>query len=293
MFLGRRRKNELIYNVVRSAFPDKTTVLMFYDYGASEYYPRSPEEDWLTVTCPGKVTAWQSDARVPPGTYRAPPGWITGINHATYDESFAQDIPFAFSAYSVDQPALTRAKFAVTAESARAQHMNTSTCADRASSALPSSATGSQGASVIPYISLGAGFRPNTTMVLSPGGATPVPGGFPEVGNVADFPFARACYDVGHDPDLSHASLLGGLVNQGGPTFNSSGNFRSFGPWELAKGAVFFPSVFETSCKGRTADPGAGGCVAKSWRLNGSTNIFDHFLSYIAGAHGSYTAAPA
>ena len=62
---------------------------------------------------------------------------------------------------------------------------------------------------------------------------------------------------------------------------------------ELAEGAVFFPSVFETSCAGRTADRGAGGCVGVSARLNGSTNIFDAFLAYVDGAQGEYTTAPA
>jgi hypothetical protein len=56
---------------------------------------------------------------------------------------------------------------------------------------------------------------------------------------------------------------------------------------------VFFPSVFETSCAGRTADRGAGGCVGVSARLNGSTNIFDAFLAYVDGAQGEYTTAPA
>ena len=87
---------------------------------------------------------------------------------------------------------------------------------------------------------------------------------------------------------------MGGLINQGGRVFNSTGYFSALGPWELADGAVFFPSVFETSCAGRTADAGAGGCVGKSQRLQGSTNLFDdHFLSYVGGAHGNYTTAPA
>jgi hypothetical protein len=64
------------------------------------------------------------------------------------------------------------------------------------------------------------------------------------------------------------------------------------GPWELASGAVFFPSVFETSCAGRTADRGAGGCVRASTRLEGSTNLFDHFLAFVSGAHAEYATAP-
>lgn len=279
-----RRKNELIYNLVRSHFPNRSqTVIIFYDYGASEYYPRSPREDWLTVTAPGTVTAWSPN---PPrdGMYHAPAGWVTGINHATFDESFAQEIPFSFSAYAVHQSELTRTKFIVTAESARAQHANGGT------------------ARVIPYISLGGGYRPNTSISyashhasLAAAGSSGPPEliGFPTVGNGADFPYDRVCYDVGFDPDLSYASMLGGLINQGGVTFNSSGCFAAFGPWELVTGAVFFPSVFETSCAGKTADPGAGGCVANSSRLHGSTNLFDHFLSYIAGARGDYTTAPA
>ena len=38
-----RRKNGLIYNLVRRHFPDsEQTVIVFYDYSASEFYPRSP-----------------------------------------------------------------------------------------------------------------------------------------------------------------------------------------------------------------------------------------------------------
>jgi hypothetical protein len=48
----------------------------------------------------------------------------------------------------------------------------------------------------------------------------------------------------GFDPDLSFAAALGGLINQGGRTFNSTGYFSALGPWELAAGAVLFPSVF-------------------------------------------------
>jgi hypothetical protein len=55
---------------------------------------------------------------------------------------------------------------------------------------------------------------------------------------------------------------------------------------------VFFPSVFETSCAGRTADRGAGGCVRASTRLEGSTNLFDHFLAFVSGAHAEYATAP-
>lgn len=165
----------------------------------------------------------------------------------------------------------------VTAEAARAQHSG-----------------GGGEAAVLPYISLGAGYRPNTT-TLRPTAATAGGGGggggrggdtasgtgppaFPTVGNGADFPFSSVSYDVGFDPDLSYAvrtpcqagniesriaarentsecrnfevilkkmmrwccavlrcalrcavlhcavlqAMLGGLINQGGRTFNST-----------------------------------------------------------------------
>ena len=286
---------ELIYNVSRAAFPDSSTKIIFYDCehsplcprvsalttpcpsdGASHFYPRSPREDWLTVTAPGTAGAsWSSAA---PG-FRAPQGWVSYLGHATFDESFAQEIPFSTSLYEVHQQALSLEKFSVTAEAARAQHGGGS--------------GGTSGASVIPYLSLGAAYRPNTTLQPTPGGAPSTAPTFPMPGNSADFPFASVVYDVGHDPDLSYAALMGGLINQGGRVFNSTGYFSALGPWELADGAVFFPSVFETSCAGRTADAGAGGCVGKSQRLQGSTNLFDHFLSYVGGAHGNYTTAPA
>ena len=49
----------------------------------------------------------------------------------------------------------------------------------------------------------------------------------------ADLPFASLLYDVGFDPDLSFAAAMGGLINQGGPTFNSTGYFSALGPWEV------------------------------------------------------------
>jgi hypothetical protein len=41
-----RRKNELIYNTSRAVFPDPKVIIMFYDWGAAHFYPRSPREDW-------------------------------------------------------------------------------------------------------------------------------------------------------------------------------------------------------------------------------------------------------
>jgi hypothetical protein len=50
---------------------------------------------------------------------------------------------------------------------------------------------------VIPYVSLGAAFRPNTTLALGAGGgAATVSPAFPEVGNGADLPYMALCYDV-------------------------------------------------------------------------------------------------
>ena len=171
-----RRKNELIYNVSRAVFPDKAvTTIIFYDYGAAHFYPRSPRKDWTTVTAPGKVgPSWQD----PGNNYHAPQGWVSGAGHGTFTESFAQEIPFSTSLYEIHQSALSRTKFTVVAESARAQHGGGSGA--------------SSGATVIPYLSLGAGFRPNTTLVLGGGGdgggplLSPI---FPEVGNGERKPF--------------------------------------------------------------------------------------------------------
>lgn len=246
---------------------------------AAHYYPRSPREDWVTVTGPGTVgPTWKGEG---PG-YHAPPGWVSGAGHGTFDESFAQEIPFSTSLYEIHQLELTRTKFTVVAESARAQRGGGS--------------GSSSGATVIPYLSLGAGFHPNTsfTDAYSVGGTfLNRTVGFPIKNNGADFPFAAVCYDVGFDPDLSFSAAMGAQINQGGRTFNSTGYFSAQGPWELAGGAIFFPSVFEDSCASDSANHGAGGCVQSSTRLPGSTNIFDHFLAYVSGAHGDYTTAPA
>eukprot|EP01048_Picozoa_sp_COSAG05_P005052 COSAG05_NODE_291_length_12036_cov_15.352266_4_plen_168_part_00 len=112
-----RRKNELIWNVTRSIFPEPaTTTILFYDYGAAHYYPRSPQEDWLTVTAPGTLSAaWKE-----PGLgYRPPPGWLAGAGHGTLTESFANDTVFTTSLYEVHQMELTRTKFTVVAEVCR------------------------------------------------------------------------------------------------------------------------------------------------------------------------------
>jgi hypothetical protein len=163
----------------------------------------------LTVVGPGKVgPSWQPTSR--PHHHSVPPGWITGLGHATFTESFAQEIPFSASLYEIHQLALTRTKFTVTAESARAQH----TSVDGSQSDISTRAV------VIPYLSLGAAYRPNTTFSTSNGGLSAVPN-FPISTNVADFPFVATCYDVGFDPDLSTSASIGGLINQGGRTFNS------------------------------------------------------------------------
>ena len=44
--------------------------------------------------------------------------------------------------------------------------------------------------------------------------------------------------------DSSFTALFGAMINKPW-RFNSSGSFRAFGPWEQARGASFFPSVFD------------------------------------------------
>ena len=225
-------------------------------------------EEWRTITAPGQLSSWSPEMAE---RTAAPSGWALRTI-GTFDESFSREVPFAVALYEVYQEALPRAKFTVTADAAWAQ----------------AGANTALSPGVMPYVSLGAGYRPNVSLEgigLRPGNA---PGtNFPTIDNNPGFPFAERVYDVGYDPDLSYAAVLGGLINQGGPTFNSSGYFRAFGPWERARGAIFYPSVFDTMC------PGDGsGCVQASVRTRGSTNIFDHFLAFIGGARSSYWDPP-
>lgn len=246
-----RRKNELIYNVTREAFPATSQgpgpTIMFYDYGAAYWYPRSEPQYWQTLSAPGVWTPWN-------GADHAAAGWlISGIG--TYDESFASEVPFCTSLYELDQPAFTRQKYAVTAASAAAQRA---------------------GPGVVPFISLGAGYRSNATLVLNSAGV-PVANHWPDLANIADQPFADVVFDVGNDYAITHSMLLGAELNNN--AFNGSGRKLAFANWGQASAAVFFPSPFETSC-----GTGAGGCVAASARMPGSTKLFDHFVAYVVGA---------
>ena len=266
-----RRKNELIYNLTRDAFPlapltppgsgaarkdrhgaSVGPTIMFYDYGAAYWYPRSDKQYWQTLSAPGTWTPWTPA----PTAARAPAGWlISGVG--TYDESFASEVPFCMSLYELDQPAFTRLKYSVTALSAAAQQQDRRPQQNRGvgPSASASAARG-DGApppqihpGVVPFISLGAGYRSNATLMLNRFGV-PVANHWPDFANIADQPYADVVFDVGYDYPITHSMLLGAELNNNG--FNGSGSRVAFAAWGQATAAVFFPSPFETSC-------GAGG----------------------------------
>jgi hypothetical protein len=80
----------------------------------------------------------------------------------------------------------------------------------------------------------------------------------------------------GYDP--SFTALFGAMINKPA-RFNSSGQFRAFGPWEQARGASFFPSVFDARS-------------APSLRTAGSTIALDHFVAYVKAATEELLAGP-
>ena len=48
----------------------------------------------------------------------------------------------------------------------------------------------------------------------------------------------------------------------------------NYGPWERAKAAIFYPSVFDVRGVDSQLSPGE------------STNVMDHFVAYVRGAAG-------
>ena len=52
----------------------------------------------------------------------------------------------------------------------------------------------------------------------------------------------------------------------------------NYGPWERAKAAIFYPSVFDVRGVDSQLSPGE------------STNVMDHFVAYVRGAAGMTVA---
>ena len=81
----------------------------------------------------------------------------------------------------------------------------------------------------------------------------------------------------GYAYDLAFSTLLGAQINN--PRFNSSGEYKAFGPWEQANGAAFFPGVFSLLSAPSPVTPG-------------SSIVMDHFVAYVQGATQNVTVGP-
>ena len=94
-------------------------------------------------------------------------------------------------------------------------------------------------------------------------------------GHDRDHPFFDVYFDMagnaggtGYAYDLAFSTLLGAQINS--PRFNSTGEYRAFGPWEQANGAAFYPGVFSL--------------VSAPSPVNvGSSIVMDHFVAYVQG----------
>ena len=106
---------------------------------------------------------------------------------------------------------------------------------------------------VVPYISLGMGYRRNSTAFSAP----------------EQF----AVFDNDYEYDLAYSALLGAQMSL--QKYEQS----AFGPWELATHGVFFTSPFDESSWGNF----------ESKIHPGSTNTMDHFVAFVRGAAGLAT----
>ena len=160
------RKNELIFNVTRDAFPDEAkTTILYFDFGAASWLPTGSTDGCYNLQGNG-VTACSNYPE------SCPDGWCTGLSF-TFNESFVKgDAGFAGASvdlYEVceytrveqsssdqssaevsdilmcvaDEPTFTRQKFDKTAQNAKA--------------------LGLDGQKVTPVVSLGCSYHRNTS----------------------------------------------------------------------------------------------------------------------------------
>ena len=215
------RKNELTYNATRRLLP--RALIINYAYGAVEWRPDTP-----TAACVAANTA-AAGSKSALAALDLPSGWCVRTAY-TFKEHYSKSVPFSVSLYELPEPQLTRDMFTYTAKMAGAH--------------------GVAGSAVVPYISLGMGYRRNSSNFASPD------------------QFVQ--FDNDYRYDLAYSALLGAEMSQ--PKFEKS----SFGPWELATHGVFFTSPF---------DEGSWGNWASAF-TPGSTNTMDHFVAFVKGGAG-------
>jgi hypothetical protein len=166
-----------------------------------------------------------------PGTVPPPPvGWCARASY-TYLERFGPAVPLSPSLYMVSEPEFTRDNYRWTAAAAKGRY-------------------GSAG-KVVPYISLGMGYRRNSSDF--------------------DDPFSYEFFDNDYRYDEAYSALLGAQMNR------PHRQLPAYGPWDAARAAVFFPGPFDEQTWGHFP----------SDVRPGSTNSMDHFIAYCSGAAGS------
>jgi hypothetical protein len=236
------RKNEIIFNLTRNVFP--STMVNFYAYGGSGWHPMAYNRDCYNLI--GCSVLYPQ---------RCPDGWCMDAGTGTYKESFVHDPFFSgFDAvmYRIYEPELSRTIFARTAANAKTLF-------------------GHAGPNVVPTIALGCGYhrneshRPNINYQgnISQDEYTDMP-----FFDDANFDFTGVPPMGGYD--TAYSALMGAMINQG-DKFNSNGVFSAFGPWEQARGADFYPSIFDERSSASAAN-------------NGSTVNLDHFVEYVRAA---------
>ena len=127
------RQTELTVNTTREVFP--AAVIVNYGFGDLEWHPTMPAAD---------CAAANTLLGLPPlGASGAPPaGWCARPSY-TYRERFPSNVPLTVSLYMVPEPVMTREMFRWTAAAAVGR--------------------GIAGGAVVPYISLGMGYRRNSS----------------------------------------------------------------------------------------------------------------------------------
>ena len=214
---GVTRRNELLYNATREVLADKGTLVLFYAYGAAEWVPDRPEAN-CTV-----------HARAVSARLALPRGWC--IRPAfTYGEHWG-DVPLSPPLYMLPEPVLTREQFRHTAQAAASR-----------------GGAWARGGALAPYISLGLGYRRNSTDLRHPE--------------------KYSTFDNWYRYDEAYSALLGAQMHR--RRFEAS----AWGPWERALGGVLFPSPFdEWNWAG-----------FPSAHTKGSSHSMDHFIAYVKGA---------
>ena len=133
------RKNELTFNATRQLLPNALVIL--YAYGAVEWRPGTDPTNCAQANAAAAGSA-AAAAGLP-----IPKGWCVRTAY-TFDERYSPEVPFSISLYELPEPQLTRDMFTFTSALAEAR--------------------GLKGGAVVPYISLGGGYRRNSTSFLHP-----------------------------------------------------------------------------------------------------------------------------